>query len=61
MRFRMNIYSQLKNNINNDNKIITINLKKDHLLNITNQTNQNDIIKINQRINNGYYNKIITI
>jgi hypothetical protein len=57
----MNIYSQLKNNINNDNKIITINLKKDHLLNITNQTNQNDIIKINQRINNGYYNKIITI
>jgi len=57
----MNIYSQLKNNINNDNKIITINLKKDHLLNITNQTNQNDIIKINQRINNGYYNKIIGI
>ena len=53
----MNIYSQLKN-INNDNKITNINVKNNHLLHIMNDY---DVIKINQRKNNGYYNKIIGI
>ena len=57
MRFRMNIYSQLKN-INNDNKITNINVKNNNLLHIMNDY---DVIKINQRKNNGYYNKIIGI
>jgi len=53
----MNIYSQLKN-INNDNKITNINVKNNNLLHIMTDY---DVIKINQRKNNGYYNKIIGI
>ena len=57
MRFRMNIYSHLKQNTNNDNTIININIKNNILLN----SNKYDTIEINKRLNNSYFDKIIGI
>ena len=57
MRFRMNIYSHLKQNTINDNTIININIKNNILLN----SNKYDTIEINKRLNNSYFDKIIGI
>ena len=57
MRFRMNIYSHLKQNTINDNTIININIKNNILLN----SNKYDTIEINKRLNNSYFDKIICI
>ena len=57
MRFRMNIYSHLKQNTTNDNTIININIKNNILL----KSNKYDTIEINKRLNNSFFNKIIGI